>query len=94
MQIERNRIPDELLDPLVRNHYRIRADVRQLEQLSASVAQARLAAAAELLREDYETDPELTAFTVLDGEDFLEYSCAASEVERAKSLDAPRPPVL
>ena len=29
-----------------------------------------LAAAAEALRSDYQTDPELTAFTALDGEDF------------------------
>ena len=37
----------------------------------ASDARARMAAAALLLRDDYETDPELTAFTALDGEDFL-----------------------
>ena len=30
----------------------------------------RLAAAAEALRADYRTDPELTAFTALDSEDF------------------------
>jgi hypothetical protein len=30
----------------------------------------RLAAAAEALRSDYRTDPELTAFTGLDREDF------------------------
>lgn len=29
-----------------------------------------LAAAAEALRDDYQNDPELTAFTALDGEDF------------------------
>ncbi len=34
--------------------------------------QRRLAQAAELLRQDYLTDSELTAFTVLDGEAFHE----------------------
>jgi predicted DNA-binding ribbon-helix-helix protein len=34
--------------------------------------QRRLAQAAELLRHDYLTDSELTAFTVLDGEPFDE----------------------
>ena len=33
----------------------------------------RLAAAAAALRQDYENDPELTAFTALDGEDFYDY---------------------
>ncbi len=33
----------------------------------------QMAAAAESLRWDYENDPELTAFTALDGEDFYDY---------------------
>ena len=33
----------------------------------------RMVAAAEALRWDYENDPELTAFTALDGEDFYDY---------------------
>ncbi len=33
----------------------------------------QMAAAAETLRWDYENDPELTAFTTLDGEDFYDY---------------------
>lgn len=32
----------------------------------------RMAAAAALMREEYLTDPELTIFTALDSEDFLE----------------------
>lgn len=32
--------------------------------------QSKMAAAAQALLADYETDPELTAFTTLDGEDF------------------------
>lgn len=35
-------------------------------------ADKRLAEAAAALREDYESDPELTAFTSLDGEPFTE----------------------
>lgn len=33
----------------------------------------QMAAAAEAVRWDYENDPELTAFTALDGEDFYDY---------------------
>ena len=33
-------------------------------------AEVSLAAAAEALRADYQDDPDLTAFTTLDGEDF------------------------
>ena len=43
------------------------------EDLSQSDREERarqLAATAEMLREDYEADAELTAFTALDGEDF------------------------
>lgn len=41
----------------------------KLQSTAASQA-AQLAAAAQALLADYETDPELTAFTALDGEDF------------------------
>jgi len=34
-----------------------------------------LSEAAELLRDDYENDSELTAFTALDGEPFYDYEC-------------------
>lgn len=38
----------------------------------AQVRTAQLAAAAKALLPDYTTDPELTSFTALDGEDFYE----------------------
>ncbi len=48
--------------------------------------QSALAAAAQALLADYQTDPELTAFQVLDGEDFLIRS-----VRRPTPLDLGRP---
>lgn len=46
---------------------------RQTSQVLKSVCDskdAQLLAAAQLLLTDYESDAELTAFTILDGEDF------------------------
>ena len=42
-------------------------DIRLEEQ------RERMSVAAERLRHDYLNDPELTAFTALDGEDFYDY---------------------
>jgi len=48
----------------------VREDLSQSESRPGREERARqLAAAAEMLREDYEADAELTAFTALDGED-------------------------
>jgi hypothetical protein len=49
----------------------IRQDLQNEDRSSAREEKKKqLAAAAEALRQDYETDEELTAFTALDGEDF------------------------
>jgi hypothetical protein len=49
----------------------IRKDIQKAEQSPAQMdREKQLAAAAEALLTDYETDDELTAFTALDGEDF------------------------
>ncbi|MCX6841815.1 MAG: hypothetical protein NTX53_06005 [candidate division WOR-3 bacterium] len=46
--------------------------LRSKEHIPDREARARqMAAAAEALRDGYATDTELTAFTALDGEDFL-----------------------
>lgn len=47
----------------------IREDL-SLPQASESSEDEQLAQAAEALLEDYQLDPELTAFTSLDGENF------------------------
>jgi hypothetical protein len=44
----------------------------QARQARRAEMKSRLAAAAEDARRFYENDPELTAFTALDGEDFLD----------------------
>ena len=55
----------EMLEYLARS-------LRQQSQAhpASSVAPRSLAAGAEALRADYQNDPDLTAFTALDGEDF------------------------
>lgn len=48
-------------------------DAVRLAQLPIEQRRAILQTAAEALAQDYENDPELTAFTALDGEEFYEY---------------------
>ncbi len=43
---------------------------RSQAQAASGTASSSLAAAAAALRSDYQNDPELTAFTALDSEDF------------------------
>jgi hypothetical protein len=49
----------------------VREDIQRAKQSPAwKERKTQLAAAAEALLADYETDDELTAFTALDGEEF------------------------
>jgi hypothetical protein len=49
----------------------VREDLKQAYQpLSNTQMSQQMGAAAQALLSDYQTDPELTAFTVLDSEDF------------------------
>ena len=48
----------------------IREDIQHAERQPTRMDREQLAAAAEALLADYETDGELTAFTALDSEDF------------------------
>jgi hypothetical protein len=49
----------------------LRDELREAENLpSGAERRPQLAAAAEALLPDYSSDPELTIFTVLDGQDF------------------------
>ena len=49
----------------------VREDLqRTVRPLSRTQISQQLAAAAQALLRDYQTDPELTAFTALDSEDF------------------------
>jgi len=49
----------------------VRADAAHLEEPTARPTREQLLTAVELMRRDYESDPELTALTVLDSEDFV-----------------------
>jgi hypothetical protein len=69
-EIERLPIPDRLT--LLEDALRvIRRDLQQAKPASRQADRSKqLADAANSLLADYATDAELTAFTVLDGEDF------------------------
>lgn len=45
---------------------------RAIHSMRVADAQNRMRKAADLLHDDYSNDPELTAFTALDQEDFYE----------------------
>jgi hypothetical protein len=46
---------------------------KALHTMRVEEIRSRMREAAARLKHDYETDEELTAFTILDGEDFYEY---------------------
>ena len=45
---------------------------RAMHSIRIAEVQKRMSRAAELLRDDYTNDPELTAFSALDADDFYE----------------------
>lgn len=62
----------KMIQKIARQEKRSASDVIR-EMLNKQIAEHRrlaLAAAAQVLLVDYQTDPELTAFNSLDGEDF------------------------
>ncbi|MGH7454926.1 MAG: hypothetical protein ACRENG_26455 [bacterium] len=54
-----------LIEPLLRQH-------QQKPETEREQRRKKLQRAAEVMREEYAKDAELTAFTALDGEDFVE----------------------
>lgn len=54
-----------LVEPLLRQH-------KQKPESAQEHRRTRLQRAAEIMQEEYAKDKELTVFTALDGEDFLE----------------------
>ena len=62
--------PLERLDVVEAVMQMMRADWQQDSRQQQAMRQQRLATAAAALRDDYETDAELTVFAVLDGDDF------------------------
>ena len=62
--------PLERLDVVEAVMQMMRADWQQDSRQQQAMRQQQLATAAAALRGDYETDPELTVFVLLDGDDF------------------------
>ena len=64
--------PHKILADIARQEKRSVSDVvrEMLDQQIAQRKQLELAEAAQALLQDYLRDPELTAFSTLDGEDF------------------------
>lgn len=62
----------KILTEIARREKRSLSDVvrEMVDKQIAERKQAALAAAAQALLADYQTDPELTAFQALDGDDF------------------------
>lgn len=65
--------PEERLEVVEAALRIIREDLQKTKKLSNREARRlRLEASAQIMREDYLNDPELTSFTALDAEDFHE----------------------